>query len=102
TDVEELTVLPTAYSLSQNYPNPFNPTTQIRFALPQSGMVELKVYDVLGREVVTLINGEHNAGTYTVEWNGKNNYGAQVASGMYIYRIKSGNFVQTKKMMMLK
>ncbi len=102
TVVEEVNLLPTEYYLSQNYPNPFNPSTQIRFALPQSSAVELKIYDVLGREVSTLLNGEYNAGTYTVEWNGRNNYGAQVASGMYIYRIKAGNFVQTKKMMMLK
>ncbi|MBZ0198418.1 MAG: T9SS type A sorting domain-containing protein [Ignavibacteriaceae bacterium] len=95
-------VLPMAYELSQNYPNPFNPTTQIRFSLPIESNVEMKIYDILGREVATLIKGAFKPGSYTIEWNGRNTYGVQVASGMYIYRISAGKFVQTKKMMMLK
>lgn len=95
-------VVPSEFELSQNYPNPFNPTTQIRFALPLESDVELKIYDILGREVATLVKGVHKPGSYTIEWNGRNNYGVHVASGMYIYRITAGNFVQTKKMMMLK
>ncbi len=95
-------VLPSAYELSQNYPNPFNPTTQIRFSLPIESNVEMKIYDILGREVATLIKGAYKPGSYTIEWSGRNSYGVHVASGMYIYRITAGKFVQTKKMMMLK
>jgi len=95
-------VLPNEFELSQNYPNPFNPTTMIRFALPVEANVEMKIYDILGREVATLVKGAYKPGSYTIEWNGRNNYGVQVASGMYIYRITAGKFVQTKKMMMLK
>jgi len=62
----------------------------------------MKIYDILGREVATLVKGAYKPGSYTIEWNGRNNYGVQVASGMYIYRITAGKFVQTKKMMMLK
>lgn len=94
--------LPTSYALDQNYPNPFNPTTTIRFALPNSSMTKLVVYDVLGREVRTLINNNTDAGYHEIVWNGRNNLGSQVASGMYIYRIESGSFISTKKMMMLK
>lgn len=98
----EPSYIPMEYSLSQNYPNPFNPVTQIRYTLPQLANVQLKIYDILGREVKTLINSELPAGAYRVEWNGTNNYGTQVSSGMYIYRMVAGKFVQTKKMMFLK
>ncbi len=94
--------LPITFALDQNYPNPFNPTTTIRFALPNDSKVSLKIYDVLGREVRTLINSDVAAGTNKVEWNGKNGVGQQVASGMYIYRIEAGSFIATKKMMLLK
>jgi len=95
-------LMPTEYSLSQNFPNPFNPTTQIRFTLPQMTKVELKVYDILGREVKTLLTGEQPAGMHTIEWDGRNNYGTQVSSGVYIYRLNAGKYVQSKKMLMLK
>lgn len=94
--------IPLEFSLSQNYPNPFNPVTQIRYTLPQLANVSLKIYDILGREVKTLVNREQTPGAYRIEWNGTNNYGAQVSSGMYIYRVVAGKFVQTKKMMFLK
>jgi hypothetical protein len=100
--VAEPSLLPTEYTLSQNFPNPFNPTTMIRFTLPEISAVELKIYDILGREVTTLLRGEHPAGVYNVEWDGRNQFGTKVASGVYIYRIVAGKFVQTKKMMMLK
>lgn len=100
--VTDPSLIPDVFAMSQNYPNPFNPTTQIRFAIPVDADVNLKIYDMLGREVATLVRGEHKAGYYTVEWNGRNDYGVPVSSGMYIYRIKAGNFVQTKKMMMMK
>lgn len=102
TSVEEVTFNPNENSLEQNFPNPFNPVTQIRYTLPQLANVSLKIYDILGREVKTLVNSEQSAGAYYLEWNGTNNFGSQVASGMYIYRIVAGKFVQTKKMMFLK
>ena len=88
---------PETFELSQNYPNPFNPTTTIKFALPHRTDVSLKVFDVLGREVATLIQGVKDAGAYEVTFNAKN-----LASGMYIYQLKAGNFVSTKKMMLMK
>lgn len=95
-------VIPTDYSLTQNYPNPFNPTTRISYSLPANAFVSIKIYDVLGREVKTLVSKELNAGSYSVDWNGDNEYGVKVASGMYIYRITANNFIQTKKMVLLK
>lgn len=100
--VEDPTLVPVEYSLSQNFPNPFNPTTQIRFTLPKISNVSLKIYDILGREVATLLQGEQPAGVYTLEWNGRNSANSKVASGIYIYRLVAGKFVQSKKMMMLK
>jgi flagellar hook assembly protein FlgD len=95
-------LLPKEYALSQNFPNPFNPTTTIRFALPNDAKVSLKVYDMLGREVRTLIDGNLHVGYQEVMWDGRNNAGIQVASGMYIYRITAGSFVSSKKMLLLK
>lgn len=89
--------IPDAYSLSQNYPNPFNPVTKINYDLPKDGMVKLVVYDILGREVKTLVNEVKQAGRYTVEFNGSG-----FASGIYFYRIQTGNFVQVKRMVMIK
>ena len=85
------------YSLSQNYPNPFNPTTTIRFQIPKSSFVNLKVYDVPGREVESLINEEKSAGSYDVEFNSSN-----LTCGIYFYKIQAGEFAQTKKMILLK
>ncbi|MCU7493924.1 MAG: T9SS type A sorting domain-containing protein [Ignavibacteria bacterium] len=90
--------VPAAYKLEQNYPNPFNPTTQIQFSLKQSGNVTLKVYDVVGREVATLFNNEYmGAGTYKAQFSGAN-----LASGMYIYRLNVNGNILTNKMMLLK
>ncbi len=94
--------LPTAFALDQNYPNPFNPTTTIKFALPKDATVTLRVYDVLGRVVRTLVNQRVSAGYQQVVWDGRNEAGSQVSSGMYIYHISAGAFTSTKKMMMLK
>ncbi len=85
------------YSLSQNYPNPFNPTTTIKFSILHSQFSTLKVYDILGREVTTLVNEVKSPGTYEVEFNA-----SQLASGVYFYRLTAGDFMQTKKMMLLK
>jgi DNA/RNA endonuclease YhcR with UshA esterase domain len=94
--------LPTAFALDQNYPNPFNPATTIRFALPNNAPVRMSVYDILGREVRTLMNADLNAGFHQVVWDGKNNAGTSVSSGVYIYRIEAGSFISTKKMMLMK
>lgn len=93
---------PTEFSLSQNYPNPFNPTTSISFGLKNESFVTLKVYDMMGREVRTLVSETRKAGTYELQWRGDNNFGQSVASGMYLYKITAGNFVQVKKMLFLK
>ncbi|OGU33144.1 MAG: hypothetical protein A2068_02460 [Ignavibacteria bacterium GWB2_35_6b] len=102
TDLENEEVLPQKYELSQNYPNPFNPTTAIKYNLPESNYVTLKIYNMLGQEIRTLVSGQANAGSYNVVWNGKDNFGHSVSSGAYIYQIVAGNFIQTRKMILLK
>jgi 1,4-alpha-glucan branching enzyme len=94
--------IPEEYSLSQNYPNPFNPVTTIRFTMPKSGAVTLKIYNILGQEVKTLINKEFSAGSYEARWNGDTNFGDKAASGVYIYRLEAGSFKAAKKMLLLK
>ena len=100
--VDDRNELPTEYNLYQNYPNPFNPTTDIKFSLPHSGYVQIKVFDILGREVAELVNADFASGSYTVSWNGRNNSGVQVPSGIYIYTIRADEFVSSKKMMLIK
>ncbi len=90
------------YQLMNNYPNPFNPATTIRFQIPQTEHVTIIVYDILGREVNELTDDLYNAGDHQILWDGTNQYGQTVASGLYIYRIKAGDFVQSKKMLLLK
>jgi hypothetical protein len=89
--------MPRTFELGQNYPNPFNPTTLISYQLPVASEVSLKVYDVLGREVMTLVNGKQDAGSYNLNFNASN-----LSSGVYFYRLQAGSFVQTKKMMLVK
>ena len=89
--------IPSAYKLEQNYPNPFNPTTNITYALPVSGNVELKIYDLLGREVTTLVNTFVNAGTHVVPFDA-----SALSSGVYLYKITSGSFIDSKKMVLIK
>jgi len=88
---------PTAFSLFQNYPNPFNPSTKIKYSIPQSSNVVIKVFDVLGNEIETLVNEEKSTGTYEVTW-----YAEQLPSGVYFYQLKAGSFMETKKMILLK
>lgn len=95
-------IIPNEYVLEQNYPNPFNPTTTIRFAIPSESNVRLKVYDILGNEVATLVNDVKQAGSYTLTWDGENNTGNKISSGVYFYRLETGNFVDVKKMLFLK
>jgi len=102
TSVEGEEELPLSYSIDQNYPNPFNPTTTINYSLPEANFVTIKIYNMLGQEVKTLISEEVKAGRHNVNWNGDNNYGMKVSSGTYIYRITAGEFVQAKKMILLK
>jgi len=95
--VEVSVGLPTEFSLSQNYPNPFNPSTTINFALPKTSNVKLTIYNALGKEVATLVNGTMEAGNHSTVWNASNN-----ASGMYFFKLEAGNFTSTKKMMLIK
>jgi len=98
TDVKDITqTLPTAYSLNQNYPNPFNPSTIINFSIPNEGFVTLSVYNSIGQQVATLVNESKPAGTYQVDFIAEG-----LTSGIYFYKITSGNFSETKKMMLLK
>ncbi len=97
TGIENETNQPIEYELKQNYPNPFNPTTKINFAIQQKGYVTLKVYNILGKEIVTLYSGEKPAGTYELTWDAAN-----LPSGVYFYQLLAGSFVETKKMLLMK
>jgi flagellar hook assembly protein FlgD len=95
-------VTPKSYNLAQNFPNPFNPSTTIKYDMKDKGLVTLKVYNVAGQLVRTLANSVKNAGSYTVAWDGKNDRGGSVASGIYFYKMETKDFSQTKKMVMLR
>jgi hypothetical protein len=94
--------VPKEFKLLQNSPNPFNPATAIKFQLPVSSFVTVKIYDQIGREVATLLNEEKPSGSHIVYWNGKDKNGNSVASGIYLYRLSAGNYVETRKMNLLK
>ena len=89
--------IPNEFSLSQNYPNPFNPSTKIKYSIPYSSKVFIKVFDILGNEIETLVNEEKSVGTYELTWNATN-----LPSGVYFYQLKAGSFIETKKMILLK
>ncbi len=95
-------LVPAKFEVFQNYPNPFNPTTTISYALPNASLVKVVIYDVLGREVKTLVDSRQGAGVHNVVWDGLNNSGEQAATGIYFYRIAAGSNVQAKKMLFLK
>jgi|GEM_PF-1833587 len=95
-------ILPLDYILYQNYPNPFNPSTSVRFEVPVSSKVIIKIYDILGREIKTLFDDQVERGRYTLEWDGLNDAGLRMSSGTYIYRMIANEFVQSKKMLLLK
>jgi hypothetical protein len=97
TNVKQLSSQPKRFTLSQNYPNPFNPTTTISYELPKESFVSLKVFDLLGREVTTLVSEEMSAGSYSRQWNATN-----IPSGIYFYRLQAGSFCETKKLVLLK
>jgi hypothetical protein len=90
-------IIPVVFSLDQNYPNPFNPVTSIKYSIPKQSAVKLLVYDVVGREVATLVNSTLQAGNYEAEFDGTN-----LASGVYFYRIEAGDFKDVKKMVLIK
>jgi hypothetical protein len=94
--------IPEVFALHQNYPNPFNPITTLRYDLPEQSMVNIIIYDIMGREVKSLINQTQDAGFKSVIWNATNDYGKPVSAGVYLYQIQAGEFVQTKKMVLLK
>jgi hypothetical protein len=97
TGVEDKEITPSDFSLSQNYPNPFNPTTEINYSIPAFRNVVIKVYDVLGKEVATLVNEEKPAGSYEVQFDA-----SKLSSGIYLYKLQAGSFVKTKKMILMK
>jgi hypothetical protein len=101
--ITELTnMIPKRFVLNENYPNPFNPITTIKYEIPKNGNVRLAIYNIIGQEVITLVNTEQWAGKYSVRWNGTNQYGSQVATGTYFYVLKTNNNQSIKKMLLLK
>ena len=94
--------MPKEFALHQNYPNPFNPATKISYDLPGASFVTLSIYDLMGREIITMINSEQTAGFKNIQWNATDNLGKSVPAGMYIYTIQAGEFRQTRKMVLLK
>jgi len=94
--------IPTVYSLSQNFPNPFNPTTTISYSLPEAGNVELVIYNMAGQKVRTLVNSRQDASFYQIVWDGRNDSGSSVASGLYFYKLTAGHFSKIQKMTLVK
>lgn len=94
--------IPEQFELRQNYPNPFNPTTSIRFGIPEASQVKLKIYNIRGQEIRSLVNNMLSARYYDVLWDGKDDLGNQVSSGVYIYRLETGKFIKSKRMMLIK
>ena len=97
-----IATLPGGFTLSQNYPNPFNPETTIHFDLPHSEEIELEVYNLAAQRVATLVRGYRDAGSYSVRWDGANDAGVGLATGVYFYRLTAGTRVQTKKLLLLR
>ena len=93
---------PKVFALHQNYPNPFNPLTQIRYDLPEDQLVSITIYDVMGRNIRTLMNVNQSAGYHSIHWDAKNKVGEAVSAGMYIYTIQAGSYRHMKKMVLLK
>ncbi len=93
---------PQGFVLEQNFPNPFNPSTTLRYELPEDGLVNVTIYDMMGRQVSTLVSSQQAAGYKSIQWNATNDFGKPVSAGVYLYQIQAGEFVQTKKMVLLK
>jgi hypothetical protein len=94
--------LPVTYNLQNAYPNPFNPVTTLQYDLPEDAMVNITIYDMMGRVVSNLVSSQQNAGYKSVQWNATNNIGQPVSAGLYLYTIQAGKFRQAKKMVLLK
>jgi len=94
--------LPTAFNLQQNYPNPFNPVTSINYQLASDAHVTLTVYDIMGQKICTVVNEDQSAGFRAVVWDGRDNYNNSVSSGVYFYRLHAGNYIQTRKMILMR
>jgi hypothetical protein len=98
----DLTQRPTDFGLRQNFPNPFNPTTIIQYALPKTSQVKVEVYNILGQKLRTLVDETQEPGYKTINWDGKDDDGGEVSSGVYFCRIQAGDFVKSRKMTLLK
>jgi hypothetical protein len=98
----DVSQLPKEFDLSQNYPNPFNPTTVIEYALPKASQVKIQIYNILGQKVRNLVDEQQEAGYKTIYWDGKDDHGKEISSGVYFYRIVARDFVKCKKMTLLK
>jgi hypothetical protein len=101
-DEEHVALLPTTVSISDNYPNPFNPSTTIDYNIPKRSHVTIEIFNILGRKVKTIVNEAKSAGSHTIRWDGTDAHGSSVSTGIYLYRFQAGEFVQTKKMLLLK
>ena len=99
---DEIPLVPLSYQLEQNYPNPFNPETLIRYQLSQRSLVQIEIYDLLGRRVKTLVDSERDTGVHEIRWDGRNESGLLMASGLYIYRLRAGKFESSKKMLLIR
>jgi hypothetical protein len=97
TNINETAVLPSEYCLNQNFPNPFNPRTNISFLLPKSGNVSLKIFNIVGQDIATLVNEKMDVGSFNIDFDASN-----LNSGIYFYRLVAGKFTETKKMILLK
>jgi len=100
-DADEVS-LPSFFGLEQNYPNPFNPETEIRFQIPEASHVVLKIYNMLGQEIRTLIDADYDLGSHRAHWDGKDDQGQAMVSGVYLYRLQAGSFVKAKKMSLMR
>jgi len=98
----EINQLPIVFNLYNNFPNPFNPTTTLRYDLPEDALVNITIYDMMGRQVKTLVNSSQIAGYITIQWDATNDHGKPVSAGIYLYQIHTGEYMQTKKMVLLK
>ena len=95
-------LIPEVFELHQNYPNPFNPITILRYDLPKDANVSITIYNMMGRQVSTLVSSQQNVGFKSVRWNATNDKGASVSAGIYLYQIQAGEYISTKKMVLLK
>ncbi len=101
-EFSRLSASPGDFDLSRNFPNPGNPTTTICFRIPEASPVALRIFNILGHEVKALVDDHREAGAYTVVWDGKNNRGLEVPSGMYLYTLRAGEKMITKKLLLMK